>query len=185
MTSLDALAGSRTALLLLDYQLDFLSEAARLPVGRDQVEELLEASNELVRRARSEGWEVVTIGNAFRRHDVIGNLFRRGAAVAGSPGCALDPRLRAEGAAFFEKWRGSALTNPALIAHLAERQIATLVIAGVFTAGCVKATALDAARRGYQVVVPRNAVADKSKAVSDRACVFLERRGVQVILRDS
>lgn len=128
------------ALILLDFQHDFLADDGRLPVARHQVGPVLEAARVAVDQARGRGDLIIKVGNEFKRADVLGNLFRRRAAVAGSPGTAWDSRIDVDEALYVPKSSGSAFTNPALESALQARGIRTVTIAGLFAKGCVKAT---------------------------------------------
>jgi nicotinamidase/pyrazinamidase len=65
---------------------------------------------------------------------------------------------------------------------LRERGVSRLVIVGLATDYCVRATALDALRLGYRVVVLRDAVraVDVAPGDGDRALVELEAAGAEV-----
>jgi nicotinamidase-related amidase len=77
---------SRRALILIDFQRDFLDDGGRMPAGRAQVPAVLEAAHRAVAAARAAGDLVVAIGNEFRPGDLLMNLLRRGAAISGSEG---------------------------------------------------------------------------------------------------
>ncbi|MEO7746081.1 MAG: isochorismatase family protein, partial [Actinomycetota bacterium] len=55
-------------------------------------------------------------------------------------------------------------------------QVDTLVIAGVSTSGCVRATAVDACQHGFIPLVVRQAVADRDPGVHDANLFDLQRR---------
>jgi nicotinamidase-related amidase len=61
-----------------------------------------------------------------------------------------------------DKTRYSAFAEPALLAHLQERQADALIISGSETDVCVLATVLDAVDLGYRVIVVRDAVCSSS-----------------------
>jgi nicotinamidase-related amidase len=76
----------RRALLLIDFQDDFLEPDGRMPICRSQVAPVLAAAARAIEQARQAGDLVVAIGNEFRPDDRLMNLLRRHAAIAGSPG---------------------------------------------------------------------------------------------------
>jgi nicotinamidase-related amidase len=170
----------RTALLVMDLQRDFLADDGRMPVARDQVTGMLDATNALLARATELGLDVVYVRNAFSEWDVIGNLARNGAAVAGSDGARLDPRVRAVGNAGFTKDQPDAFSNPELDAHLREHEIGRLVVAGVFADQCVRATVLGALNREYQVTVLSDGVAAATDRDREQALVGLVADGAEV-----
>ncbi len=61
-----------------------------------------------------------------------------------------------------EKHWASAFFGTDLSARLQHRNVDSLVITGLSTSGCVRATVLDALQHDYPVVVPREAVADRN-----------------------
>ena len=128
MTSVDRACGGR-ALLLIDFQHDFLADDGRMPVARHHVAEALAAAGTCIATATTAGAVVIKIGNEFKRTDVVRNLLRRNAAIEGSDGAAWDPGVDAPSAVYVPKWRGDAFCNPQLKAALTE--------AGVFLGGSV------------------------------------------------
>jgi nicotinamidase-related amidase len=92
------------ALLLIDFQDDFLADDGRMPVARDQVEPVLAATRAAIAQAQARGDLIVQIGNEFRPHDLLGNLGRR-AAVSGRPGTRWDARFAAPGAVYMANGR--------------------------------------------------------------------------------
>ena len=169
-----------TALLALDLQRDFLADDARMPVARAQVAPLLEVSNSLIDAAAARAVPVVFIVNAFPRSQRLLNFLRRGAAVAGTPGAELDPRVRAAPGATFPKERGDAFTNPALDAYLRAQGITHLLVIGVFAPACVRATARGALGRGYRVTVVRDGVGAGSDRARARGLARMAKDGAEV-----
>lgn len=172
-------AAAKRALLLIDFQRDFLRDDGRMPVDAGQRQPVVVAANRAVAAARARGDAVIAIGNEFRRGD-WGNLFRRFAAVAGSEGARWDERVAIDGAPYFAKWRGSAFCNPDLATYLQGLGAEELALAGVYASGCVSATARDALGRGYRVAVLSDAVADRGDAARARALKRLERAGATI-----
>jgi nicotinamidase-related amidase len=174
----------RRALIVLDFQRDFLADDGRMPVARHHVGPVLAATRCAVDQARLRGDLIVTVGNEFDRRDIVGNLLRRRAAVAGSAGTAWDDRIDLEDALYVPKSAGSAFTNPALGAALDARGIQHLTVAGLFAKGCVRATAEAALRRGLTVEVLGDAVACSSDRSRERALRRLAARGAHVTVAD-
>lgn len=153
-----------TAVLMIDLQRDFLEhEGGRMPVDSRGAAAVINAANQVLAKRRLPGALPILVLNEFPRSDRFGNFFRHDAAVAGSPGAALDSRIRMSGSeAVVRKCRPSAFSNDALESMLRERGVRTLYVLGVFAEGCVRATACDAVVRGYQVFVIEDAVASNS-----------------------
>lgn len=167
------------ALLVIDVQKDFTAEGARMPVDPDQVEGMLYAINAVAANFEKNGDTVVYIRNVFPRND-IGNLFRRSAAVAGSPGVEFDDRLMVVSDLVFDKSRPDAFSNKKLESLLIAKQISEIIVTGVFADQCVYWTSRGALNRGYKVSFLRDAVAGKSSKGIDKAVCSLERRGATI-----
>jgi maleamate amidohydrolase len=170
----------RTAVLAVDLQRDFLADDARLPVARAQVEPLVRASNAVLDAARERGVRVIYIGNEFSESDFIANLFRRHAAMRGSPGVELDPRVHRVSDVYFPKSARDAFTNPDIDAYLRREQIGQLVVFGVMGDACVRATVLGARNRGYAVTLVRDAVGTRDEDARDGVVAQLAEAGVRI-----
>ena len=169
-----------TALLVLDLQRDFLDGTARMPIARAQVAPLLSVTNLLLDDAAARAMPVVYIVNAFPRSQHLLNFFRRGAAVVGTPGAEIDPRVHAVPGVTFPKESNDAFTNPALDSFLRERGIARVVVLGVFAPHCVRATVRGALGRGYEVAVVSDGVGAASPGARDRAVARMAKDGAQI-----
>lgn len=173
-----------TALLVIDMQVDFLADDGRLPVDRARVSHLIDRVNAAITDAQSRGVLVVHIGNEFPRGS-IANLFRKFAAIAGSPGAALDPRVHSTGTQYLPKWHGDAFTNPDLHALLSHAGIRRVVLAGVFANACVRATARGALAHGYEVEVLADCVGSGSDRRTAQALASMQRSGAVVHLLEA
>ena len=170
----------QTALLLLDFQLDFLDSKGRYPVAHDQVEPMITTANRLIAAAQSAGAKIVYIGNEFSPRDLL-NLTRNSCAIKGSAGTHLDPRLKVVSEYYFPKDKNSAFTNPDLNAFLQKQHVTQLWIVGVFATACVRATALDGQRLGYQVGVVSDAVAAANDQGRRSALDAMAHKGVSIL----
>ncbi|MBR1091007.1 cysteine hydrolase [Bradyrhizobium manausense] len=172
------------ALLLIDFQRDFIESSGRMPVARNQVASVLRAAAKAIADARRAGEFVLAIGNEFRPNDLFMNLLRRHASIAGSDGAKWTEKLPIDGAVYFPKWSGSAFVNPDLDKWLKEKSVTKLVLAGLQAKACVTATAKDALAKGYSVEVLADAIACVSDATRARALKRLQTKGITV-LRDA
>lgn len=169
------------ALLLIDFQRDFLRSDGRMPIARDQIEKVITAANHAVAAARADGDTIIAIGNEFLPTDRLMNFFRRNAAITGSTGAAWDQRVDRDGAAYFPKWRSDAFCNPALETLLKVRDINQVVLTGLYATACVTATAKSALARGYRVDILGDAVADSSDRARKRALDRLASHGANIV----
>lgn len=94
----------------------------------------------------------------FRRRIPALNLLQ-----PGSPWIEVDPALapRADEAVIEKRW-ASAFFGTDLDARLRAAGVDSLVVTGLTTSGCVRATVVDGLQHDYPVVVPREAVGDRN-----------------------
>ena len=166
------------ALLLLDLQRDFLAPDGRLRVAQDEVDGLLTRTNRLASIFVGDGGIVTYIVNEFSPWDFAANLFRRNAAIRGTLGAELDPRVRIVSPHRFSKHAGDAFSNPELSAFLHRHGVRDVFVAGVFAEACVSRTALGALRHGFQAHVVADAVAGVSPRAVEAALRRLKSRGI-------
>ncbi|MGH6958377.1 MAG: cysteine hydrolase family protein [Caulobacteraceae bacterium] len=184
MKLLDPLTGPRTALLAMDLQRDFLEPGGRLPIEAVQIGAVVAGMNRALIRAARGGVAVVYVLNAYDLLDPS-NLTRNFAALRGSPGAALDPRVTVvQGAPIVRKKVPDAFSNPALADWLARERITRLAVGGVYADACVTATCRSALKRGYAVEVLADAVGARSEAARRHAVADLVRRGARAASAD-
>jgi nicotinamidase-related amidase len=160
-------------LVVLDVQNDFMDEDGAFPVDPDQAVQTLEQINGLLTSHRDSvdagesGMRVVYAKNDFDPADPA-NPFRGNSAIEGSEGAELDERLIRVEAPLFSKKESDAFSSDAFESHLRAEKITHLYLTGVFSDGCVYATALAAAQRGFAITIVTDAVAtaDDDRLVS-------------------
>lgn len=82
----------------------------------------------------------------------------------GTDAVTVDDRLEpADGERVLLKKYASAFFGTDLATELTTHSVDTLVLAGVTTSGCVRATAVDSLQHGYRTVVPADAVGDRAQ----------------------
>ena len=170
----------RTALVLINFQNDYLRPGGRMAVAQDQVDPMLNAANSMIEAARKNAIDVIYVRDEFSRFEFIRNMLRKDAALRYEAGSALDPRLDGTAGVYFDKERGNAFSNSEFGAHLEALNLGNLVIAGVFAHGSVAATALDAIKRGYKVTLISDAIAGAKDEARDKALAELKGAGAQV-----
>lgn len=171
----------RCALLLVDAQQDFFERPGLSPSPVDLIGRLCA----LLNGARACGWSVLHVRTRISPDgsDRMPHWQRRDirACVAGTAGYAPPPALAEwPGEPILHKRFFSAFGCRDLEARLKREHTQTLIVAGLYSHGCIRATALDAYERGFQVVVADDAVgstepvhAELSRAwLADRAASF-------------
>ncbi len=142
-------APGSAALLVIDVQKELFEKST--PVY--QADDLLERINALVQRAHAQGAAVFYIQHATKSY-----------LVEGSEGWQLHPALSPlPGDGRIVKRHGSAFQETPLTEELAARGVRKVVLTGLVTHGCVKATCLGALDLGYQVVLVRDGHSSYSK----------------------
>ena len=110
--------------------------------------------------------------------------------VAGTPGAEFHPNLDTDQIeAVFEKGHTSAAYSGfeghtggiGLAAWLRMRNVDAVDIVGIATDHCVRATALDAVREGFDTTVRLDLTAGVSKETTEAAIEELERAGVRLV----
>lgn len=91
----------------------------------------------------------------------------------------LSPR---SGELVVRKQFASAFFGTSLVAALTRLSVDTVVIAGVSTSGCVRATAVDALQHGYRPIVVAEAVGDRDSAAHEQSLYDLEAKYADVEL---
>lgn len=169
-----------TALLVLDIQKDFIGEQARMSVEKHQIEPMLEKVNTIINQFNSRGISVVYIGNEFETHQWVVNFFGKNAAQKGSQGAELDERLLIVNDLYFPKNKANALSNDELVSYLNANSVKQIVIVGLFTEGCVMATALGCRNKKFTVTVVSDAVASLNDKKRIKALNALRSKGVNI-----
>ena len=96
--------------------------------------------------------------------------------------CEIDERLRPRpGEYMVYKEHASAFAGTALIGHLVERRVDTLLITGCSTSACVRATATDAKALGLRPVIVREAVQDRSEVAHEWTLFDIQARFADVV----
>jgi len=186
-----------TALIVVDVQNDFADPKGSLYVPRG--EEVVPVINREVERALRAGALVVYTQDW---HPLSSPHFQKDGGiwpvhcVQGSWGAEFHPGLRVEGPVVRkgtggeDGYSGFTARDPrtgeerdtGLEALLRERGIRRVVVVGLATDYCVKATALDAVRKGFETAVLREAVraVDLQPGDGERALEQMARAGVRL-----
>ena len=174
----------RVALLALDVQADFL------PGGSLAVRDGFAVVQPLLDAAAGAGLVVAT--RDWHTADHASFAARGGPwpvhCVAGSPGGAIDPRIDAIARVVVSKGTDpdvdaySGFDGTPLAAILRGDGVTRLVVGGLATDYCVRATVLDALRQGFEVTVLRDAVraVDVRPGDGDRALEEMRAAGATI-----
>ncbi|MFE3448990.1 isochorismatase family protein [Nonomuraea sp. NPDC059194] len=156
--------GERPALVLVDLMRAYFEPGAELYIGSRAC---LESAARVLAAARVAGIPVIHTRVAFGPDGVDGGLFFRKVAplrhlVGGGPLGALMPEVApGPGELVIVKQYASAFFGTTLASTLHALRVDTLVVTGVSTSGCVRATTVDAIQQGFVPIVVRQAVGDR------------------------
>jgi nicotinamidase-related amidase len=181
--------GERPALLIVDFVRAYLVPGSPLYAG---VEPARAAAERLLAAARRAGIPVMHTNVEYEPGGRDGGVFFRKLPALASfergrnPGLAafaegLDPL---PGEPVFTKQYASAFFGTRLAELLRERGVDTLLIAGVSTSGCVRATAVDACQYGFIPLVVREAVGDRHPAPHEANLFDLQAKYAEVVSLD-
>ena len=156
--------GTRPALVLVDLSVGFTDPASPLGCACDEV---IAVNARLLRAFRERGLPVffttvcyrdVNAASVFRERLPDLNILR-----PDSRWVTIDPRVAPTHAEpVIEKHHASGFFGTSLAADLDSAGVDCVVVTGLTTSGCVRATAVDALQNNYRTFVVSDAVADRN-----------------------
>jgi maleamate amidohydrolase len=177
--------GARPAVVVIDLVRAYTHPDG--PFALPDAQAAVEATAELVETARGKDVPVVWTVVRYAAGLADGGLFVRKVPAlacfaedaAGDWGdLALEPMA---GELVVVKQYASAFFGTSLATTLHTAGVDTLVIAGVSTSGCVRATAMDALNSGFRPQVVRDACADRTPALHDSNLADLDAKYADVV----
>lgn len=181
--------GRRPALIIVDFVLAYLQPGSPLYAG---VESTRDAAATLLQLARAAGIPVLHTNVRFQSGGRDGGVFFRKLPALGCFADGADPELArfdpllepAAGETVITKQYASAFFGTTLASTLTALGVDTLLIAGVSTSGCIRATALDACQHGFIPWVVREAVGDRHPAPHEANLFDLQAKYAEVVSLD-
>lgn len=157
--------GKRPAVLIVDFIEAYLNPSS--PFYTPDAAEAVRQTRRLYDLAKDATVPVAFTRVVYSRGGSDGGIFvqkvpalRR--LIEGEPLAAFSKGLEpAPDDVIVSKNYASAFFGTSLASTLTARGIDTVILAGVSTSGCVRASAVDAMQHGFRVVVPRECVADR------------------------
>lgn len=159
--------GEAPALILIDFVEAYFSKDSSLYAG---VEDALASALRVRQRARDAGIPVFYTNVVYQPGGADGGVFFRKvpaleAFVAGNPLGAWPAGLEpARDELVISKQYPSAFFGTSLAATLTAAGIDTLIITGLTTSGCIRATCIDTVSNGFIPVVVADACGDRHEA---------------------
>lgn len=176
--------GKRPALIIVDFVMAYLDKASPLYAG---AEEALASTERLLASARNAKVPVIFTNVVYQLGGADGGLFYRkipalNVFIKGSPLGSFPPSLQPMAdEQIISKQFASAFFGTNLASILASLNIDTLLIAGMSTSGCVRATALDALQHGFAPFVVREACGDRHAGPHEANLFDLQAKYAEVI----
>ena len=159
--------GKAPALILVDFVAAYFVESSPLYAG---VEDELASALRIRDAARAAGIPVIYTNVVYQKGGADGGVFYRKVPalevfVSGNPlGRWAEGLEPADGELVISKQYPSAFFGTSLAETLNKRSIDTLIITGVSTSGCVRATCVDAMSYGFIPIVVADACGDRHAA---------------------
>jgi len=159
----DAGMGNKPALIVVDVVKGFTDPAC--PLGAE-AEEVVVANAALMDAFHEAGLPVVLTTVIYRSDDEA-TVFRARVPALNlltpdSEWVKFDPRLPLQDTDLqLEKRHASSFHGTNLDEWLKARSVDSVVVTGLTTSGCVRATAVDGLQNNYKVLVPREACGDR------------------------
>lgn len=176
--------GRRPAVIVVDMCVAYFQDGSPLNLDRPEV---ADAVRRVIAAARAAGvpvlWTRVEYepggadgGEWYRKVPVLSSFDRGNPLGDWLPG--LEP---AAGDVVVTKQHASGFHGTDLAEALTEVEADSVIVVGVSTSGCVRATATDASAHGFRPFVIREAVGDRTPAVHDGNLFDLQAKYADVI----
>ncbi len=176
--------GKRPALLIVDFVMAYLDPQSALYAG---VEEPLAHNERLLGVARDVGIPIIFTNVEYTPGGIDGGLFYRKVPALrlfekGSALGAFPPSLQPlPGEIIMTKNYASAFFGTSLASTLNALGVDTLLVTGLSTSGCVRATALDALQYGFAPFVVRDCCGDRHPSPHEANLFDLQAKYAEVI----
>jgi len=163
----------KTALLVIDVQRALFTR----PNPIYKANQLIEAINLIVDRSHLFGVKIIYVQHANQSF-----------LKEGTEGWQFHPGLtRGEGDSQIQKKQGNAFLDTQLQSELEVRGIQNLLITGLVTQGCIKATCLGGLERGYRIFLVEDGHSNynqEAAAVIEKCQKELELAGAEIVSVD-
>ena len=179
--------GERPALVLVDVIRGFTDPACPLGSEADSVVDACRVLLDVFRQKRLPVFFTTVVyhdesqARVFRQRLPALNVLE-----PGSKWIKVDPRIAPiDGESVIEKQWASGFFNTDLAQQLETAGADSIVMGGLTTSGCVRATAVDGLQNDYRVVIAREATGDRNLAAHESNLFDLQAKYVDVLdLRD-
>jgi maleamate amidohydrolase len=161
--------GRRPALVLIDFVMAYYTEGSPLFAG-EGVQTALASALRVLAAARRAGIPRIFTNVVVQAGTLDGGIFYRKAPATkcfsiGNPLGAWPPGIDPQpGELVISKQYPSAFFGTSLASTLTAAGVDTLILTGITTSGCVRATCVDTMSHGFIPIVVREGVGDRAQA---------------------
>jgi len=178
--------GHRPALLVIDFVRAYLVPSSPLYAGVEQARSDCET---LLKRVRRAGIPVIHTNVAYQPGGRDGGVFFRKVPALRCFEAGAHPDLAAfaeglepiAGETVISKQYASAFFGTTLASTLTSLAVDTVLITGLSTSGCVRASAVDCCQHGFIPIVVREAVGDRAPGPHDANLFDLQAKYAEVV----
>ena len=175
--------GQRPALIVVDVVVGFTDPAC--PLG-SEADDVVQANVELMNAFHQAQMPVVLTTVVYHNEEQASVFRARVPALnlltPDSQWVQFDPRLPiVETDLQLEKRHASSFHGTDLDNWLRNNQVDTVVVTGLTTSGCVRATAVDGLQNNYRVLVPREACGDRDEQAHEANLYDLNAKYADVV----
>jgi nicotinamidase-related amidase len=178
--------GRRPALLVIDFVRAYLVKDSPLYAG---VEAARDGAEALLRASRAAGLPIVHTNVVYQPGGRDGGVFFRKVPALRCFEAGAHPELAAfaeglepiAGETVISKQYASAFFATSLASTLTALGVDTVLIAGLSTSGCVRASAVDCVQHGFVPVVVREAVGDRAREPHEANLFDLQAKYAEVV----
>jgi nicotinamidase-related amidase len=176
--------GRRPAVLAVDLMRAYFEPGSPLCLPAP---DCLASAARVLRAARAAGVPVIHTRVEFAKDGSDGGVFVRKVGAlrnlfGGGPLSELMPEVApTEGELVLTKQYASAFFGTSLASTLVAQGVDTVVIVGVSTSGCVRATGVDAVQHGFIPLVVKDAVGDRTPQTHEANLFDLQAKYAEVV----
>lgn len=182
--------GERPAVIVIDLARGWTEPYPISPMGSD-LSKVVEQTVRILKVAREKDVPIyfTTMGYEPGLTDIGEVVLKKTPHLKimekGSDWLQLHPALdRRPNEVFIIKQRASAFWGTSLLSQLISRKVDTVILTGCSTSGCVRATAQNAFDDNLHVIVPREAVGDRSPTAHEANLFDIDARNGDVVSVD-
>lgn len=159
------------AVVVMDIQEHFMQKK----ISAGESESLIANINRFQNKIQDKA-DMVYIQSILR----VLSVHKRGVEIDTLDGIDFDKRLQIKTANLCKKHKANAFSSDDFVSYLNKKEIGTLYIVGVMAEHCVYKTACNALKRGYKVVLVKDAIQGKSKQSMEKIFSKLKEKGAEI-----